>query len=153
MPGTDRTCKLVWNADRQEHSWHFHWSCTDPTCESSQCTRFRAEGHPTSAHARLAAATDRRDLRIRAAAAEHEAAILSLGVTGLGQTPRNTVVAVADVIASHQQHGIASARGSATAHRSNDGCSCGLVRFWTLEHVAEELVHAGLIQATPGAPR
>lgn len=49
--------------------------------------------------------------------------------------------------------GMAPARGFATAHRSNDGCSCGLVRFWTLEHVAEELVRAGLTQSTPGATR
>lgn len=153
MPGTDRTCKLVWNADRREHSWHFHWSCTDTACESSQCTTFRAEGHLTAAHARLAAAAERRDERIREAAAEHEAAILSLGGTDLGQASRNTVVAVTDIIAAHRQHGMAPARGFATAHRSNDGCSCGLVRFWTLEHVAEELVRAGLTQSTPGATR
>lgn len=138
QPRAAAACKLAWNADRQEHSWHFHWSCTDASCESSQCQGFRAAGHPTAAHARVAAASERRDQRIHAAAAEHEAVILSLGVAPTSAPPsRDSIVAIADVIAAHRGQGI--------------GCSSGLVWFWTLEHVAEELVRAGL--TTPGAPR
>lgn len=131
MTSTDRSCKLVWNADRQERSWHFHWACTDTTCESSQCTTFRAEGHPTAQHARIAVAAERRDERIRAARTEYEAAILSLGVVTTSAPPsRESIIAIADVIGAHRGMG--------------QGCSCGLVWFWTLEHVAEELVRAGL---------
>lgn len=59
------------------------------------------------------------------------------------RSPRNTRVAVADVIADHQP-GSGGARSSGGARLWGDGCTCGLVRFWTLGHVAEELERAGL---------
>ena len=41
-------CRQVWNRDRAENTWHFHYECQVPECPSPHCETIRSYGFETA---------------------------------------------------------------------------------------------------------
>lgn len=46
-------CKLVFNRDRKEDTWHYHWRCQLVNCPSPQCVALRKQSYTSAEEARL----------------------------------------------------------------------------------------------------